>query len=44
MKGYKKLKDYYIDIKLEKNLRNSTPILCADDEIVTVLGYRVDEI
>lgn len=43
MQGYKKLKNYYIDIKLEKNLRNSTPILCADNEIAAVLGYRVDD-
>ena len=42
MTGIKKLKKFFIDIKLPKSVRDSVPILCADEKIVAVLGYRVD--
>ena len=41
MKGEKKLKSYFIDCKISRNDRNKIPILCANDEIVAILGYRV---
>ncbi|OPJ61068.1 tRNA lysidine(34) synthetase TilS [Clostridium oryzae] len=41
MKGSKKLKDLFMDLKIPKEYRNSIPLLCFDDEIAWVLGYRV---
>ena len=42
MSGFKKLKKFFIDLKIPKQIRDNTPILCADSEIVAILGYRVD--
>jgi tRNA(Ile)-lysidine synthase len=43
MKGQKKLKDFFIDLKIPKEERNLVPLLCIDDEIAWVVGYRVSE-
>lgn len=40
--GRKKLKSYFIDEKVPRFLRNSVPIITADDEIVCVGSMRVD--
>ena len=42
MTGYKKLKKFFIDLKLTKQVRDTVPLLCADGEIAAVIGYRVD--
>lgn len=41
MKGSKKLKDIFIDLKIPIELRNKIPILCFDDEIAWIVGYKV---
>lgn len=39
--GSKKIKDYFIDIKLPQQLRNTTPLLAVNNDIIWILGYRV---
>lgn len=43
MKGHKKIKDFFIDLKVPLNDRRSTPLLVHDDEIFWVCGYRIDD-
>lgn len=42
MKGTKKLSDYFTDLKIPVSKRDITAILTYDDEIVWVVGKRVD--
>ena len=42
MEGKRKLKDFFIDKKIPRFLRDTIPLLVADDEIVWVVGHRVD--
>ena len=44
MKGYKKIKNIFIDNKIPKELRNQIPIICFDNEISWILGVKVSEI
>ncbi len=39
----KKLKEFFIDIKVSRRERDRTPILAASEEIVWVVGHRADE-
>lgn len=43
MKGSKKLKDFFIDEKVPKDIRNTIPILCDESGIIWVIGYRISE-
>lgn len=43
MKGTKKLKDFFIDLKVPLEQRDRIPILTSGDQIVWVVGYRLDE-
>jgi len=43
MRGTKKLKDFFIDEKIPRILRNRTPILVSGDEILWVVGYRISD-
>ncbi|MHC1685542.1 MAG: tRNA lysidine(34) synthetase TilS [Clostridiaceae bacterium] len=43
MKGKKKLKDFYIDIKMPKEERDHTPILTIGDKIAWIVGVRTSE-
>jgi tRNA(Ile)-lysidine synthase len=43
MKGHKKLKDFFVDLKVPFEIRRSTPILVRNDIPVWVAGYRIDE-
>ena len=43
MCGEKKLKDFFIDTKVPKKLRDRIPILVSDDEILWVVGYRMSD-
>ncbi len=40
MTGYKKLKDFFIDIKIPSQERDNIPLLADENEIITVLGHR----
>jgi tRNA(Ile)-lysidine synthase len=41
--GKKKLKDYFIDIKLPQEERNRVPLLCRGQEVLWVVGHRIGE-
>jgi tRNA(Ile)-lysidine synthase len=43
MKGHKKLKDFFVDLKVPLDLRRSTPILCCDDTPLWICGFRIDD-
>ncbi|SFC66713.1 tRNA lysidine(34) synthetase TilS [Clostridium uliginosum] len=43
MKGKKKIKDIFIDMKVPKEERDNIPLLCFDDDIAWVAGIRVAE-
>ena len=40
MNGVKKLKDFFIDEKIEKDLRDLIPLICFKNDILWVTGYR----
>jgi tRNA(Ile)-lysidine synthase len=41
MEGSKKLKDFFIDEKVPRALREQLPIVLAGDTIIWVAGYRI---
>ena len=43
MKGKKKVSDFMIDQKIPVNLKTRVMVLCSDNEITWVVGYRIDE-
>lgn len=43
MSRFKKIKDFFIDQKVPQNLKDSIPILCDEEKIIWVCGYRQDE-
>ena len=43
MKGHKKIKNFFIDLKVPSEKRASTPILTCGDKVVWVCGIRIDE-
>jgi len=43
MKGFKKIKDFFIDLKLPLEKRKMIPLLVSKDRIAWVVGYRIDE-
>ena len=43
MKGHKKVKDFFIDLKIPPAVRKQTPILLKDDNIAWICGYRIDD-
>lgn len=43
MKGTKKLKDIFIDLKIPKELRDNIPIICIGEEIAWIVGYRISD-
>lgn len=42
MQGYKKLKDFFIDEKIEKYKRDKIAILTDDENIIWIVPYRMD--
>lgn len=42
MQGRKKLSDYYSDNKFSLDQKDHTWLLCLDDEIIWVIGHRID--
>lgn len=43
MKGSKKLKDIFINLKIPREERLNVPIVCFDNDIAWVVGYKVSE-
>lgn len=43
MKGTKKVKDYFIDKKVPKEIRDRIPMLCDEKGIIWIVGYRMSE-
>jgi tRNA(Ile)-lysidine synthase len=43
MKGFKKLSDYFIDNKINRLLKEKTLLICSNDDIIWVIGLRIDE-
>jgi tRNA(Ile)-lysidine synthetase-like protein len=43
MRGHKKVKDFFIDLKVPSEKRAVTPVLTSGDDIVWICGYRIDE-
>lgn len=44
-KGEKKLKDFFIDLKVPKRIRDRIPLLVdAEDRIIWVVGFRISEL
>lgn len=43
MKGTKKLKDIFIDLKIPRDKRDYIPILCFDNSIAWIIGHKVSE-
>lgn len=44
MNGSKKLKDIFIDLKIPRENRNTIPIVCFDDNISWVVGYKTSQL
>jgi tRNA(Ile)-lysidine synthase len=42
MEGSKKVQDMLVDAKVPKRLRDRVPLLTAGDEVLWVIGYRLD--
>jgi tRNA(Ile)-lysidine synthase len=43
MKGKMKLKDFFISSKIPKEERRTIPLLLSDNDIIWVIGLRIDE-
>lgn len=43
MRGSKKLKDIFIDMKIEKAQRDFIPLICFESEISWIVGYKVSD-
>ncbi|MEN8079275.1 tRNA lysidine(34) synthetase TilS [Clostridioides difficile] len=43
MKGSKKLKDVFINLKVPREKRDNIPILCFDDKVSWIVGYKTSQ-
>ena len=41
--GTKKVKDFFIDLKVSKSLRGQIPLLCSKNHILWIVGLRLDD-
>lgn len=44
MTGNKKVKDYFIDEKVDRNLRDTIPIIVDDNNILWIMGYVISDL
>jgi tRNA(Ile)-lysidine synthase len=42
MSGFKKVSDFFIDLKIPVHEKENTWILCSGNKIVWIMGYRID--
>lgn len=43
MKGSKKLKDIFMDLKIPREERSLVPLLCFDEDISWIIGYKISD-
>lgn len=43
MKGFKKIKNVMIDLKIPRDIRDTVPVLCDAEKIIWIAGVRMDE-
>jgi tRNA(Ile)-lysidine synthase len=43
MKGSKKLKDFFMDLKIPQEERSRIPLICFGEHIAWIVGYRISE-
>lgn len=43
MRGSKKVKDFFIDLKIPLEERERVPLLMGKDKVVWIVGYRIDQ-
>ncbi|MEA1974582.1 MAG: tRNA lysidine(34) synthetase TilS, partial [Bacillota bacterium] len=43
MKGSKKIKDFFIDEKIDSSLRNKILLVCDSKNIIWIVGYRMSD-
>ena len=43
MKSNKKLKDFFIDKKIDREKRDSIGLICDDENIIWVIGYGIND-
>lgn len=43
MAGTKKIKDFFIDAKVPREIREKAPVVVAEDKILWLAGYRIDD-
>ncbi len=43
MKALKKIQDFMVDMKIPRSWRDRIPLLCSDDTIIWIVGWRIDE-
>ncbi len=43
MRGKKKLQDFFTDMKIPRTEKDKIWLLCADEDIAWVIGYRIDD-
>lgn len=44
MKGSKKLKDFFIDLKVSREKRDEIPLIVDEENIIWVIGHRISEL
>jgi tRNA(Ile)-lysidine synthase len=43
MKGTKKVSDFLIDLKCSTLQKENTWLLCQENKVLAIIGYRIDE-
>lgn len=44
MSGYKKIKDYFIDNKVPRDIRDKIPLLVDDENIIWIAGFAISDL